>query len=71
MFTRKLINEIDVKTNDIDFDNEFICKAYKKGFISVDVPIKYYPRSYDEGKKINWKHGVKILKTIIKTRFTK
>ena len=25
----------------------------------------------DEGKKINWKHGVKILKIIIKTLFTK
>lgn len=69
-FTSKLLKSIDVKTNDFDFDNELICKILKKGHKPVDVPIHYYPRSYAEGKHINWKHGIKILKTIIITRFT-
>ncbi|PIR88901.1 MAG: glycosyl transferase [Candidatus Harrisonbacteria bacterium CG10_big_fil_rev_8_21_14_0_10_40_38] len=68
-FTRKAINDVEIKTNDFDFDNELVCKLIKKGYKTVDVPIKYYPRSYAEGKKINWRHGVKILKTIIKYRF--
>lgn len=68
-FTKRLINEINVKTNDFDYDNELICKILKRGYKTVDVPIHYYPRSYTEGKKINWKHGFKILWTIIKTRF--
>jgi len=29
----------------------------KKGYKTIDVPIHYYPRSYKEGKKINWRHG--------------
>ena len=68
-FTKRLVDEIEVKTNDFDYDNELICKILKRGYKIIDVPIHYYPRSYSEGKKINWKHGFKILWTIIKTRF--
>lgn len=68
-FTRKLIDSIEVKTNNFDFDNELICKILKKGYKPIDVPIRYYPRNYEEGKKINWKHGFLILWTIIKYRF--
>src|SRR3989344_6940779 len=68
-FTKKLVDSIEVKTDDFDFDNELICKILKRGYKPIDVPIHYYPRSYSEGKKINWKHGFKILWTIIKFRF--
>ena len=69
-FTKKLIDSIEVKTNNFDFDNELICKILKRGYKIIDVPIRYYPRSYEEGKKINWKHGFLILWTIIRQRFT-
>jgi len=68
-FTKNLIKKIEVKTNNFDYDNELICKILKHGYKIIDVPIHYYPRSYSEGKKINWKHGFKILWTIIKIRF--
>lgn len=69
-FTKKLVNAIEIKTNNFDFDNELFCKALKRGYKIMDVPIKYYPRNYEEGKKINWKHGFIILWTIVKTRFS-
>lgn len=68
-FTRRLMESISIQTNGFDFDNELVCKALKAGFKTVDVPIHYYPRSYEEGKKINWKDGFKILWTIFKFRF--
>ncbi|MEK7217576.1 MAG: glycosyltransferase family 2 protein [Patescibacteria group bacterium] len=68
-FTKKLIDCVSVKTNDFDFDNELICKILKLGHKTADVPIHYHPRGYLEGKKINYKHGVKILWTILKYRF--
>lgn len=67
--TKELARSIDCRANDFDFENELICKAMKKGYKIIDVPIHYYPRSYSDGKKIKWKHGIKILYTIIKTRF--
>lgn len=67
--TKRLYNTVEIKTDDFDFDNELICKLMKKGYKPLDVPIHYYPRGYAEGKKINWRHGFKILWTIIKYRF--
>jgi glycosyltransferase involved in cell wall biosynthesis len=68
-FTKRLVDAVAVKTNSFDFDNELVCKILKQGVKTVDVPIHYYPRSYDEGKKINWRHGFLILWTIVKIRF--
>ncbi len=68
-FKREVIESIEVKTNSFDFDNELLCKALKKGYKIVDVPIHYNPRGYLEGKHINWRHGFKILWTVVKCRF--
>lgn len=70
-FTKRLLDSIEVTTNDFDFDNELVCKILRKGYRTVDVPIRYYPRNYEQGKKIHWQHGLKILWTIVKWRFKK
>lgn len=70
-FTKKLVDSIEIKTNNFDFDNELVCKILKRGYKIIDVPVRYYPRSYEEGKKINWKHGFLILWTIVKYRFVR
>ncbi|MBI3046091.1 MAG: glycosyltransferase family 2 protein [Candidatus Harrisonbacteria bacterium] len=67
--TKKLADSVEVETNNFDYDNELICKILKRGYKIVDVPIRYYPRDYEQGKKISWKHGFLILWTVIKTRF--
>lgn len=68
-FTKTLVDSIPVHTDNFDFDNELVCKLLKRGHTLIDVPIHYYPRNYDEGKKINWRHGFLILWTILKYRF--
>jgi len=68
-FTTTLLRSVSIKTDNFDFDNELVCKLLKRGIKTVDVPIHYYPRGYDEGKKISWRHGFMILWTIIKYRF--
>jgi len=35
-----------------------------------EVGVAYYGRSYEEGKKITWKDGIKAVLTIIRFRFT-
>lgn len=69
VFPTSLVRSVHIKTNNFDFDNELVVKLLKRGIKTVDVPIHYYPRGYDEGKKINWKHGFMILWTIFKYRF--
>lgn len=68
-FTKRLLDSIEIATNGFPYDNELVCKILKKGYKTVDVPIKYYPRSYEKGKHIKWVDGFKILGTIIKCRF--
>jgi len=43
----------------------------RKGYKIKELPIKYYPRSLEEGKKINWLDGIDAIKTLIKWRFKK
>lgn len=49
------------------FEPEITAKlAKKKDLIFYEVPISYYGRSFDEGKKIGWKDGVRAIWEIIK-----
>lgn len=68
-FSARLLRTVEVKTNNFDFDNELVCKLLKRGVRMIDVPIRYYPRNYADGKKITWRHGFLILWTVIKYRF--
>lgn len=69
VFTKELLDSIEVKTNDFDFDNELMCKVLKRGIKPIDVITHYHPRGYAAGKHINWRHGFKILGTIVRERF--
>jgi glycosyltransferase involved in cell wall biosynthesis len=70
VLTKELYDSLHIQADDFDFENELICRVLKRGIKPIDVPIHYYPRTYAEGKKINWRHGFKILRTIILCRFT-
>jgi len=60
---------VDVKTNRFEYDIELMCKLAKKGHKIIQIPIKYFPRGFEEGKKINWKDGIVAFLTMIRYRF--
>lgn len=68
-FTKRALAQVPVLAKGFEFDNELICKMLRRGFKIVEVPIQYQPRTYATGKKITWKHGMKILWTIARWRF--
>jgi len=68
-FTRTVLASTPVEAKGFEFDNELVCKLMRKGARIVEVPIHYTPRTYAHGKKINWRHGLIILWTIVKWRF--
>ncbi|MBK9695706.1 MAG: glycosyltransferase family 2 protein [Elusimicrobia bacterium] len=69
VFERGLIQSVPVTANGFEYDNELVCKLLRRGERVVEVPIDYRPRSYAEGKKINWRHGMVMLWTILKHRW--
>ena len=67
-FTRTVVQETPVIANGFEFDNELVCKLLRRRRRIVEVPIRYMPRAYAEGKKIRWQHGLKMVWTILKWR---
>jgi glycosyltransferase involved in cell wall biosynthesis len=68
-FSRRIVDSIPIEANGFEYDNELICKILRRGYRIAEVPIKYRPRTYEEGKKIKWQDGVRMLWTIVKWRF--
>ena len=67
-FKTSLIRSIPLEANGFEIDNELLCKIFRRGYQVREVPIHYYPRSYREGKKIQFSDGMIILWTIIRWR---
>ncbi|MCX8082101.1 MAG: glycosyltransferase family 2 protein [bacterium] len=63
---RELLLSLNLHTNGFEIEPEITCKILKKGYKIEEVPIKYIPRK--EGKKINWKDGIKAIFYLIKYR---
>lgn len=69
MFKRKVLDSIELTSNNFDFEAELTAKLLKQKIKIVEVPISVRPRSYKEGKKIGWRDGFSAIWTLIKYRF--
>lgn len=54
-----------------DFEPEFTAKVLRSGYQIYEVPISYFGRTFQEGKKLTWRDGVDALVALIKYRFWK
>ncbi|MBP8626827.1 MAG: glycosyltransferase family 2 protein [Syntrophorhabdales bacterium] len=66
IFRRDAVKDIEIRSNRFGFEPEITAKIAKKGLRIYEVPISYYGRSYQEGKKITWRDGLKAVFTILK-----
>ncbi len=58
-FKREVIQNINLETNRFGIEVEMTAKLAKAKCLDIyEVPIRYFSRSYGEGKKIGWKDGV-------------
>jgi len=64
-----VIKGIPLRARRFDFEPEITSKLLKRGHKIVEVPISYNSRSFDEGKKITWKDGVKAVGYLLRYRF--
>jgi glycosyltransferase involved in cell wall biosynthesis len=72
VFTKKVLDSIPpIKCNRFGFEPEITAKIAKlrPRLRIYEVGVAYYGRSYEEGKKITWKDGVKAILAIIRFRF--
>lgn len=67
VFRSEFIKNINLKEKSFGFEPEITAKISKiPGIRIYEVGISYYGRTYKEGKKINWKDGIKAIYCIFK-----
>jgi glycosyltransferase involved in cell wall biosynthesis len=65
MVRTELLRSIPLESRDFRIEPEMAIKLAKRGARVFEVPIRYAGRSYQEGKKIGWRDGVKALGAIL------
>jgi hypothetical protein len=66
VFRREVIQAIKIEQNRFGFEPEITMKVARMRLRIYEVGISYYGRTYEEGKKIGWRDGVKALWCILK-----
>ena len=70
-FRGDLIRSIHLVSDDFRFEPEVTAKVLRhKNVRLFEVPISYYGRTFDEGKKITWRDGVKAVHALFRFRFS-
>lgn len=71
MFDAGLLKSIPLDCKGFEFCPEVTAKVSRLGYKIKEVPIRYYPRSIEEGKKLRLRDGLKAIGTLLKYRFWK
>jgi glycosyltransferase involved in cell wall biosynthesis len=65
-FRREVLQSFSLKEKRFGIEPELTARVGRAGVRVYEVPINYYGRTYEEGKKIGWKDGVRALYAIVK-----
>ena len=69
-FTLEVLRAIEpLRESDFRIEPELTAKICRGHFRIYEVPIAYYGRSYEEGKKITWRDGFPAVYALVKYRF--
>src|SRR3954453_5165586 len=66
VFRREVIQSIPIEENRFGFEPEITVKLAKRRLRIYEVGISYWGRTYEEGKKIGWKEGMRALWCLLK-----
>ena len=69
VFRTEHLTKFELKADRFDFEPEITAKLCKLGLSIREIPIRYQPRDFKDGKKIHWKDGFEAIYTLIKYRF--
>jgi len=64
VFRREVIQAIEIEENGFGFEPEVTAKMAAMGCRIYEIGVSYSGRTYAEGKKINWKDGVRAFYAI-------
>jgi glycosyltransferase involved in cell wall biosynthesis len=65
-----LMRRLRLRGRRFDIEPEITARVLRLGYRIHEVPISYYARGREEGKKLTWRDGVKALLTLVRLRLT-
>ncbi len=69
LYPAQVLKSFTLETHGFETDHEITAKLIRAGIRILEVPVRYLPRSREEGKKIGPKDGVIAVWTLFKYRF--
>jgi glycosyltransferase involved in cell wall biosynthesis len=70
VFRGDLIRSLDLTSDGFGFEPEVTAKILRRGNVRLyELPISYYGRTYEEGKKVTWRDGALAVYQLIRFRF--
>jgi len=66
VFKKSIVEDIKLEEDRFGFEPEFTSKIARLNCVIYEVGISYHGRTYEEGKKINWKDGFRAIYVILK-----
>ena len=68
LYRKTLVDPNNIHTRGWDQQAEILSRATARAQVIYEVPISYHGRTYAEGKKIRWHHGLSVMWRILITR---
>lgn len=65
VFHTDVLRSIPIRSDRFGIEPEITMKCAKRRLRIYEVPISYHGRTYEEGKKIGWRDGVKVLGVLL------
>ena len=69
-FKSDVLRSLDLREDDFAIEPEITGRICKLHLRIYELPISYYGRTYEEGKKITWRDGFKAVWVLIRVRFS-
>ena len=68
-FRTEVLQSLDLRADDFAIEPEITAKVCKRKLRVYELPISYYGRTVEEGKKITWRDGFRAVRMLLSVRF--
>jgi glycosyltransferase involved in cell wall biosynthesis len=70
-FRTDVLRSLDLRENGFGIEPEITGRICRRKLRIYELPISYYGRTYDEGKKITWRDGFRAIYVLFRVRFSR
>jgi glycosyltransferase involved in cell wall biosynthesis len=67
-FRMEVLRSLDLRSDDFGIEPEITAKVCKRKLRIYELPVAYYGRTYQEGKKVTWRDGFKAIRVLLEVR---